>query len=153
MVCDFGLDMGRLVKGPLLGEKELRDAELWRGRRRQFNLEVSAEGAVSVVGSMEIGQQSRINASGDGEDLISAPPYEAIKMVAETSSKCGNDKKRKRNQDGEASLPPSPMQSIGPSALAGPENFVPMGYNVDHDLSDYLKWKSGRVEGTVEGDI
>jgi hypothetical protein len=152
--CDgFGLDMGRLVKGPVPGEKELRDAELWRGRRRQFNLELSAEGAVSVVGSIEIGRQLRINASGDGEDLISAPPYEAIKMVAEASSKCGNDRKRKRNHDGEASLPLSPMQSIGPSDLAGPEDFVPMGYNVDHDLSDYLKWKGERVEGTVEGDI
>jgi hypothetical protein len=156
---DFGLDMGRLVKGPFPGEEALRDAELRSGRRRrrrrrlQFNLEVSAEGAVSMVGSLEIGQQLRINASGGGEDLISAPPYEAIKMVAEISSKCGDDKKGKRNHDSEASLPPSPMQSIGPSALPGPENFVPVGYNVDHELSDYLKWKSARIGSSVEGDI
>jgi hypothetical protein len=69
------------------------------------------------------------------------------------SSKVEKDENGKEILEGETSLPPSPMQRIGPGALARPESFVPMGCNVDHDLSDYLKWKSECVSSTAEGDI
>jgi hypothetical protein len=87
-----------------------------------------------------------INAEVYSEDLRSPPPYEELE-------KEGGGSKGKDNHNSEASRPPSPMQSISPSTLVRLDSFVPMGFNVDHDLRDFLKWKSECVDGTVEGDI
>lgn len=152
---DFGLDMGRLVKSHLPGERELQEEVLQRRRRRgrRAHSEATAEDAPSVAGLLEVCRHLRIDAEGNGEDLLTShPAYEAAKMEGEASSKGARDEKGKGAHEGEALLPPSPMQCFDPSTLAKPETFVPMGFNVDHDLRDYLKWKSECVEDTPEGD-
>jgi hypothetical protein len=149
---EIGLDEGPLVQSDLTAGKERREVLSRRRRRRQVNLEARAENSLSVVGTPEMGQGLNINADADGEDLISPSPYEDMEKEGEGSNG-GTDEKEEYNHGGEASLPPSPMQSIGPSALARLETFVPMGFNVDHDLRDFLKWRSECVDSTVEGDI
>jgi hypothetical protein len=83
---------------------------------------------------------------------VSSPLYEESDKEGK-SSKGGRDEKGKEYYNGEASVPPSLMQTICPSALARLETFVSMGSNVDRDLRDFLKWKSECVGSTVERDI
>jgi len=149
---EIGLGTGSLVHSDPTAEKERSKAAL-RGRRRtEVNAEAPAENSLSVVGLLEIGQGLETGAERDIEDLINSPPYEKSDKEGE-SSKGGRDEKGKDNYNGEASVPPSPMQTICPSALARLETFVPMGFNVDHDLRDFLKRKSECVDSTVERDL
>ncbi|KAF3764485.1 hypothetical protein M406DRAFT_322626, partial [Cryphonectria parasitica EP155] len=44
------------------------------------------------------------------------------------------------------SLPQSPMLDlVMTTAVDGSKEFVPMGYNLGHDLGDFLKWESEHV--------
>ena len=138
---EIGLDAGSLVQSQPIAEKERWKAASRSRRRREVNAEASVENSLSVVGPLERCQGLKINAERNGEDLISPPPYEESDTEGEGSTG-RRDEKGKDNRNGEASFPPSPMQSISPSALARSDNFVPMGFNVDHDLRDFLKWKS-----------
>ena len=53
---------------------------------------------------------------------------------------------RRSSTDSERSLPQSPMLDlvVGKTS-AGIDYAVPMGYNLGHDLGDFLKWESENV--------
>ncbi|RBR13880.1 hypothetical protein FVER53590_00338 [Fusarium verticillioides] len=56
--------------------------------------------------------------------------------------------KRPSSHSSEDSLPPSPMMPLVVHMGAGEADIpdtVPMGYNLDHDLSDFLKWEAENV--------
>jgi hypothetical protein len=150
---EIGLNAGGLVQSEPTAEKERWKAALRSRRRREVNAEARAENSLRVVRPPEMCQGLKANPEGDGEDLISPPPYEDLEIEGEANAKDERDRQGEDCHNGEASLPPSPMQSIGPSALARLETFVPIGFNVDHDLGDFLRWKRECVDSTVEGDI
>ena len=53
-------------------------------------------------------------------------------------------------REGVDSLPQSPMLDlVMTTAVDGSKEFVPMGYNLGHDLGDFLKWESENVYATA----
>jgi hypothetical protein len=63
----------------------------------------------------------------------------AMKIVTGFSDKVVVD------EAGTISLPPSPMEHLSPTTLKRTSSFVPMGFNMHHDLPDYLRWKTAVV--------
>lgn len=62
----------------------------------------------------------------------------------------GVDGKRVKLRSGVDSLPQSPMLDlVMTTAVDGSKEFVPMGYNLGHDLGDFLKWESENVYATA----
>jgi hypothetical protein len=54
-------------------------------------------------------------------------------------------------EENEISLPPSPMENINLEDLRRKgSQYVPMGHNLRHDLSDYLSWNSRFVSELTE---
>jgi len=54
----------------------------------------------------------------------------------------GPPKKRAGNRDSTGSLPQSPMMQLVFVGQGDDGEFVPMGYNLGHDLGDFLKWET-----------
>lgn len=62
----------------------------------------------------------------------------------------GVDEGRPRLREGVDSLPQSPMLDlVMTTAVDGSKEYVPMGYNLGHDLGDFLKWESENVYATA----
>jgi hypothetical protein len=60
----------------------------------------------------------------------------------------GHPKRPTSNSEEEESLPPSPMMPLVVHMSAGETDIpdtVPMGYNLHHDLGDFLKWEAENV--------
>ncbi|KAL2165551.1 hypothetical protein VTH06DRAFT_853 [Thermothelomyces fergusii] len=63
------------------------------------------------------------------------------------------DATRRPSVDSIQSLPPSPMMDLVVSHdVDGNEYIVPMGFNLSHDLGDYLTWQTEHVVGAGFGD-
>jgi hypothetical protein len=43
------------------------------------------------------------------------------------------------------SLPPSPLQDLGPPSPNKRDEIIPMGFNLGHDLGDFLDWETHYV--------
>lgn len=57
---------------------------------------------------------------------------------------------RARLREGVDSLPQSPMLDlVMTTGVDGSKEYVPMGYNLGHDLGDFLKWESENVYATA----
>lgn len=51
--------------------------------------------------------------------------------------------KRRRSPEADnVSLPPSPMEDFSPGAILHSSPVVPMGFNLGHDLKDFLSWEN-----------
>jgi hypothetical protein len=108
-------------------EKGRSKAALRGRRRKEANAESTAGNYLNVVEPVVICQGLEINAERKGEDLVSLLYMKnQIKRVEFQEEEI---KKDTENLNGEALLPSSPMQSIGPSALVRLDTFVPIGFN------------------------
>jgi hypothetical protein len=55
-----------------------------------------------------------------------------------------------RLEDGE-SLPSSPMLDLSPPEVSGSgETIIPMGYNLGHDLGDFLSWEAQHIQNLYD---
>lgn len=62
----------------------------------------------------------------------------------------GADGGRVKLREGVDSLPQSPMLDlVMTTGVDGSKEYVPMGYNLGHDLGDFLKWESENVYATA----
>ncbi|KAI3399964.1 hypothetical protein diail_5120 [Diaporthe ilicicola] len=65
------------------------------------------------------------------------------------ASPAGVDGRQARLREGVDSLPQSPMLDlVMTTGVDGSKEYVPMGYNLGHDLGDFLKWESENVYAT-----
>jgi hypothetical protein len=48
------------------------------------------------------------------------------------------------------SLPPSPMFNLATPSRDERDSTVPMGYNLGHDLGDFLRWKEKHVQSSID---
>lgn len=77
----------------------------------------------------------RSNTNGNGLQRFSQKPLHSAKSVHKRGIRESID-----------SLPQSPMLDlVMTTAVDGSKDFVPMGYNLGHDLGDFLKWESEHV--------
>lgn len=81
-------------------------------------------------------------------ELSSAAEIENRAIGSESVSESEAGDRSDGSEDSDCdSLPPSPMLDFTPSA----EERVPMGFNLNHDLGDFLKWEAEHVESLIEG--
>ena len=65
------------------------------------------------------------------------------KIVVESSVQAGPVRWMKKEYA--ESLPPSPMLDLSPPNLNKEDGVIPMGYNLGHDLGDFLDWETHYV--------
>lgn len=58
----------------------------------------------------------------------------------------GNGKEEQRRASLAESLPPSPMLDLGGAGLGKDNEIIPMGFNLGHDLGDFLRWETDHVQ-------
>lgn len=146
---EFGFEgVGRLVDGKAA----------MRHRRKKSKLTGSD---VGISYEMDTTNPRSKNGADKGYDKEKERDREAeIGKEKERGLLVGKGSRQEGDQD---SLPPSPMDDIanvvGLTLEGGKErvgvvergDIVPMGFNLSHDLDDYLKWEAAQtVEGGVE---
>lgn len=85
------------------------------------------------------------NAPGPGQTLNKAKFYNSTGLKRWVGE---GRPKRPSSHSSEDSLPPSPMMPLVVHMGSGEADIpdtVPMGYNLDHDLPDFLKWEAENV--------
>jgi hypothetical protein len=92
-----------------------------------------------LLNKMDLTGSEKISvAEGDpGTDLLAVPELE------------GNTPRKKKVSKSDESLPPSPMFDFG-SADRDREELIPMGFNLGHDLGDFLDWEAKYVQQYVD---
>lgn len=93
-----------------------------------------------------------IEGSGVGEARASPRHNEYLKkivdtekiMVADNADENGNEVQRRRSLA--ESLPPSPMLDLVVPNPTKENEVIPMGFNLGHDLGDFLRWETNHVQ-------
>jgi hypothetical protein len=98
------------------------------------------------------GHRRSVSSTTFGHQPLMAPP--TLKQSASFESRGRNhaglaiDSKRRPSVDSIQSLPQSPMMDLVVSHdVEGNEYMVPMGFNLSHDLGDFLTWHAEHVSG------
>jgi hypothetical protein len=142
---ETGLEAGTVIQKEKTVKKRLPRAI--RHRRRQVNLRRFVEYSLTVDEPAPSETIYALNT--DPPEISEHGGNNPSKLPMETGegaeSKRGNDGKGEPVDNDAVSLPPSP------SAWAR-VSFIPMGSNIDHDLRDFLKWKSECVDSCLVGE-
>lgn len=87
---------------------------------------------------IDVEKANTLSADSDGTKTGSSPkPMHSAKFA---------QRSRRGIRESVDSLPQSPMlELVMTTAVDGSKDFVPMGYNLGHDLGDFLKWESEHV--------
>ncbi|KAK3394240.1 hypothetical protein B0H63DRAFT_40804 [Podospora didyma] len=107
----------------------------------------------SIASRFSIGQEHRRGIlSGDGFDTVAAGVGSGVwggRLQSRRHVGLAIDSTRRPSVDSLQSLPQSPMLDLVVSKdVEGNEYVVPMGFNLGHDLGDFLKWESENVYAT-----
>jgi hypothetical protein len=118
-----------------------------KGRELELSsIELLAELDATVPSHSDIATRDKLTKRKGKADSL------RLDLKANETKLASNGGHPKTDSDGfenDKSLPPSPMEELSPDALIGQGVMVPMGFNLDHDLKDYLKWETECVEGIL----
>jgi hypothetical protein len=137
--------------------------------QKTAELPPESESIASRVFSANEGQQQRLSppapiaprfrrssctSSTFGMQPLSPPPAYSPSLSLESRKHVGLaiDSSRRPSVDSLQSLPQSPMMDLVVSHdVEGNEYMVPMGFNLSHDLGDFLTWHAEHVSGSGFG--
>ncbi|PMD38469.1 hypothetical protein L207DRAFT_635806 [Hyaloscypha variabilis F] len=74
------------------------------------------------------------------------------KIVVVDGSRPGNANEAQRRQSFAESLPPSPMLDLVVPSPSKDNDVIPMGFNLGHDLGDFLRWETHHVQTLLIDD-
>ncbi|KAE9368772.1 hypothetical protein N431DRAFT_486240 [Stipitochalara longipes BDJ] len=121
--------------GSMVGDESLRPK-----RRRRESLLVRKKREDNERASS---QESRVSPRHD-EDLKKIVDME--KTVVADNLRIGDSNELQRRRSLVESLPPSPMLDLVVPSPSKDSEVIPMGFNLGHDLGDFLRWETNHVQ-------